>query len=73
MEILAVIVAFALVGIMRLVSDRGPDVFADEVPSTPAPSRLMGWCATGYFAQLEKEGRLDGKSRKRPEENGNSQ
>jgi hypothetical protein len=73
MEILAVIIAFALAGIMRLLSDRGSDVFDGEVPNTPAPSRTMGWCATGYFEQLEKEGLLDGKTRRRPEENGNSE
>lgn len=73
MEILAVIVALALAGIMRLLSDRGSDISEDEMPSAPAPSRMTGWCATGYFAQLEKEGLLDGKARRRPEENGNSE
>ena len=74
MVILAVIISFALVGIMLRLTDRGPNTFQDETPGNTVPSRMTGWCATAYFTRLEEEGLLrDDKNHGPPEENENTQ
>jgi hypothetical protein len=72
MEILVVLIIFAAAAFMLRAAERPAQ--DDPSNSNNAPSRMTGWCATGYFAHLEEEGLLRGNKRHRPpEENGNIQ
>jgi hypothetical protein len=69
------ILVVAMAAFMLREAEHSTDTARDNSLPDPdnTPPRMMGWCATGYLAQLEKEGLLDDSVRRRPEESGNSE